>query len=156
MRTKETADVKALLHSPSCHICLATSDREGRVDIAPVGSTFLSSPDTIACLRGPLARTYSNLRENPEAVFLVSNVSRARWFRFFLTGEFRAPFGYRIHARLREERPLTEAEKDRILKKRFGPIARGRGARKIADTLRQILLFDVLEVRDVVPFGGSR
>ncbi|MFA6147460.1 MAG: pyridoxamine 5'-phosphate oxidase family protein [bacterium] len=156
MQEKEIAEVKALLYSWSCYTSLATCDREGRIDIAPVGSAFLPSPDTIACLKGPLARTYANLRENPEAVFLVSNVSKARWFRFFLTGDFRAPFGYRIHVRLREEQPLGEADKDRLLKKRFGLFARGKGARRIAGTLRRILLFDVREVRKVVVFGGSR
>jgi hypothetical protein len=150
------ADVKALLDSWSCYTSLATTDREGRVDVAPVGSTFLPAPDTIACLRGMLARTCSNLRQNPEAVFLVTNVSRSRLIRLFLTGDFGAPFGYRVHVRLRETRALSEREKNRLLDRRFGPFARGKGARRIASSLREILLFDIREVREIVPFTETR
>lgn len=149
--------VDALLRSRSCYTSLATCDRSGQVDIAPVGSAFVPSRDTIACLRGPLARTRSNLAENPDAVFLVSNVSRTRLLKLFLTGTFGAPYGYRIHARFREERPLDDAEKRRLFRSRLGCLARGKGARRIAGLLRQVLVFDVREVREVViPGGGAR
>ncbi len=157
MRDDELRNVKSLLYSHSCYVSLATCDGAGRVDVAPVGSTFLSSPDTIACLRGPLGRSASNLRENPEGVFLLANVSRARLLKLLLMGRFGASYGYRIHVRLREERPISDEEKGRILGKRFGPLARGRGARRIAGLLHRIMIFDVLDVREVaVPSGGAR
>ncbi len=157
MRAEELKDVKTLLYSYSCYVSLATCDGTGRVDVAPVGSTFMPSPDTIACLRGPMGRSASNLRENPEAVFLLANVSRARLLKLFLTGRFGASYGYRVHARLREERPISDEEKGRILGKRFGPLARGKGARRIAGLLHRIMVFDVLDVREVaVPSGGAR
>ncbi len=155
MVEKELADVDALLRSWSCYTSLATCDREGQVDVAPVGSAYVPSRGTIACLRGPLARTRSNLAENPDAVFFVSNVSRTRMLKLFLTGSFGAPYGYRIHARFREERPLDEAEKTRLFKSRFGCLARGKGARRIGGLLHQVLLFDVREVREVVVPGGA-
>lgn len=157
MQEQAIANVNALLRSWSSYTSLATCDRGGHVDIAPVGSTFFPSPDTIACFRGPLAKTRSNLGENPEAVFLVSNVSRTRLLKLFLTGTFGAPYGYRIHARFRDEQPLDEAEKLRLFRSRLGWLVHGRGARRIAGLLHQVLLFDVLEVREVViPYRGAR
>ncbi len=156
VKASEMADVKELLRSSSCYTSLATSDRGGRIDIAPVGSVFLPSPGTIGCLRGPMAASYRNLRENPEAVFLLSNVSRTRLLKLLVTGNFGAPFGYRVHVRLREDRPLEEEEKTRILRRRFGAFAQRKGSRRIARTLNRILLFDIREVREVVVFGGDR
>lgn len=155
MNERQMDDVRKLVLSWGSAVSLGTSDREGRVDVAPVGSTFFPSPGTIAVLRGRLARTHANLRERPEAVFLVSDISLLRWLRFFLTGKFGASFGYRVHVRLKEERELSERERDGILERRFGRLARSKGGRRVASRLRQVLLFEILEVREVVPFGGE-
>lgn len=157
MHEDKLADVDALLRSWSCYTSLATCDRSGQVDVAPVGSAFVPPGDAIACLRGPLAKTRFNLGENPDAVFLVSDVSRTRLLKLFLTGTFGAPYGYRVHARFREERPLAEAEKTGLFRSRLGWLAHGTGARRIAGLLHQVLVFDVREVREVViPRGGGR
>lgn len=141
-----------LFRSRSSAATIATCSRKGEIDIAPVGSAFLHDASTVGLLRGPLSRTYQNLRENPEAVVMVANHNVSRWLRFFLTGKFGASFGYRIHVRLREVKPLPDDQKNEILRGRFGIVAETKGGRKIAGTLRELLLFDILEIREITPF----
>ncbi|ACM20382.1 pyridoxamine-5'-phosphate oxidase-related FMN-binding protein [Geotalea daltonii FRC-32] len=143
--------VKELFHATSSSVSLGTSSK-GELNIAPVGSAFMPDESSIILLRGPLRQTYLNLQENPEAVFLVANKHPFRWLKFFVTGKFGASFGYRIHTRLREVRPVTSAETEAILKKRFGLVAGSRGGRKIQATLKHMMIFDITQIREVTPF----
>lgn len=144
--------IRETLASRSTSVCLGTSNHKGEVNIAPVGSAFMPDDRSIVLLRGPLQQTYINLRENPEAVFMLANNSPGRWIKFFFTGKFGASFGYRIHVRLREEKALTGSDREAVLKKRFGFFAGLKGGRKIEGTLKQMLIFDITKTREIAPF----
>lgn len=144
--------VEELLCARTSAVSLATCGRDGKIDVAPIGSAFWAGERTIGLLRGPLCRTYENLRENPEAVFMVANQSILRRLRFFFTGNM-GTVGYRLHVRLREVRDLPAEEKERILRQRFGIFAGTKGGRRVAGVLRQLMLFEILQVRQIAPFG---
>ena len=147
------AKVKEILHARlSYAVSLATKDKSGEVNIAPVGSAFIASDNTFRMLRGPLKQSYKNLQENQEAVFLAANISLAKWMRFFLSGKFGASYGYRIYVRLKEEKEITDAEKQKVLKECFGFIAGLKGGRKIGSTLNKILVFEIIKIREIAPY----
>ncbi len=49
---------------------LSTANKEGKVDVAYFGSTQMTDENTVVVGLGQ-NRTYSNLRENPHAVFMI-------------------------------------------------------------------------------------
>lgn len=149
MSNPDLTKVKKILHSRLSAVSLGTSDKNGEVDIAPVGSAFLVDDHTIAVLRGPLKKTYKNLQENPEAVFMAVNMAFSKWLKFFLTGEVEC-LGYRIHTRFREEKEVTEDEKKNILRQRFGIFASSKGGTKVIGTIKKMLVFDIIKVREII------
>lgn len=145
MNDFELTKVKEIFHARSSAVSLATSDQRGTVNTAPVGSAIIADGRTVELLRGPLIQTYKNLKENPDAVFMAVNNSVLNWLRFLFTGDFGASYGYRVHTRLREEKEITEEDKLKVLKKRFGFLVGLKGGRKICRTVNKILIFDIIK-----------
>lgn len=116
MSNLRNSEIRGVFHSRSSSVSLGTSSLTGEVNIAPVGSAFMPDDKSIVLLRGPLQQTYENLRANPKAVFMVVNNSPRRWMWFFLTGNFRASFGYRVYATLREEKALKGPDREKVVK----------------------------------------
>ncbi|MFA5882024.1 MAG: pyridoxamine 5'-phosphate oxidase family protein [Eubacteriales bacterium] len=145
----DLARVNEIFNAKGGFISLATSDKEGETNIAPVGSVVFVDEQTLFMLRGPLKQTYKNLKENPNAVFMAVNPNLSNWLKFIFTGKFGASYGYRIYTRLREE---TEIDSNHIKMafKRYGVFARLKGARVIESTLKKVLVFDILNVREIV------
>jgi hypothetical protein len=80
---------------------------------------------------------------------MITDHSVLRWVRFFFTGRYGRPHGWRIHCRLREEVLLGEPYLSEALCTKFGGASRTRGGRAIVATLERVLVFDVHEVREI-------
>ena len=141
---------RAAFNARGQYVGLSTVSAKGDPDLAPVGTAFIRSDGTLAFLHGPLARSYSNLKQDGRAVFMVTDSSLFAWLRFFFTGSYGRAHGWRFHCRLREEIDLVEPYVSECLNAKFGGARNTLGGRQIVATLRRVLLFDVLEVREVI------
>lgn len=132
------------------YVGLATVSMNGEPDLAPVGTAFIRDDGTVVLLQGPLARSYRNLRQDGRAVFMVTDSRLLAWLRFFFTGRYGRSHGWRLHCRLREELDLVEPYVTECLDAKFGGARNTYGGRQIVASLRRALLFDVVDVREVV------
>jgi hypothetical protein len=150
MSTEVAEVVREAFNANGAYVSLATAGADGRPDVAPVGTGVLREDGSVFLLQGPLDRSYANLRANPAAVLMIVDNSLMRWIRFFFTGVYGRPHGWRIHCRLREDLPLQEPYLSEALTTKFGGAKDTKGGRAIAATLHRVLVFDVEEVREVV------
>lgn len=152
------AAAREAFNARGAYVSLATAGADGRPDVAPVGTAVLREDGSLFLLRGPLSRSYTNLRDNPHAVLMITDNSLLRWLRFFFTLEYGRAHGWRVHARLREDVPLAEPYLSEALDIKFGGAKDTKGGKAIAGTLKRVLVFDVEDVREVVwrPASSSR
>lgn len=132
------------------YVSLATVDAAGSPDVAPVGTAFIRNDGSLTLLQGPLDRSYINLGQTGHAVFMVTDSNLLRWLRFFFTKEYGRSHGWRFHCRLREEFDLSEPYLSECLDAKFRGARETPGGRAIVSTLKRVLLFDVVDVRETV------
>lgn len=115
---------------------LSTADREGKVDVAPMGSPRMVDEKTVVM---GLAenRTLANLRENPHAVYMI-----------MLPGEGIFDWkGVRVYMRMKSCETSGEGieRMRREISKAIGEVASG--------MLHAAVTFEVEEVRPIVDMG---
>lgn len=114
---------------------LATSDKEGRVNVAAFGSPALLGEDAMSMMLGD-NRTYANLRENGFGAFLVimhgTTGMGMQGCRLYVSVKSVEDSGDRFDKRMAE------------IRERIG------GA---ADMLKHYVEFDVIEARPILDFG---
>lgn len=130
---------------------MATCDKECCTNIAPVGTAVLLDENTLFVIKGPMQKTYYNLKQNPKAVFMVLNNDPVSWLRFFFTGKFKSPYGFRIYASFKEERNVDN-DCRKLVFDRFGVFGKLKGAKKINKTLEKVLIFKIEDIRKISPF----
>ena len=115
------------------NLLLATSDRKGKVNVAVYGSPKMIDEETVV-LATRECRSYRNLRENPSAVMLVTEV-----------GEIgRQTKGLRLYLE------LVAAETEGALLEGFRKDVAGRAGREAAQAISAAIRFKVTEVRPIV------
>jgi predicted pyridoxine 5'-phosphate oxidase superfamily flavin-nucleotide-binding protein len=65
-----TQEVMGLINGDD-YSYLATASKDGKVNVAIIGSARAVSPDTIAMAAGFMNKSYQNLQENPKATIIV-------------------------------------------------------------------------------------
>jgi predicted pyridoxine 5'-phosphate oxidase superfamily flavin-nucleotide-binding protein len=115
---------------------LSTADRDGKVEVAPMGSPRMVDEKTVVMALAE-NRTLANLRENPHAVYMI-----------MLPGEGIFDWkGVRVYMRMRSCETSGEAidAMRREISKAIGEAAAG--------MLRASVTFEVEEVRPIVDMG---
>lgn len=115
---------------------ISTASKDGRVDSAVYGSPQMLDDRTVVVAFGK-GRTFANLQENPNAVFMIMVPAE----------EVRDWKGIRVYLRMKEyatSGPKLEAYKSQIAK-----IVGEEGA----DMVQVLATFDVVEVRPLIDFG---
>ena len=115
---------------------LSTAGRDGKVDVAPMGSPRMVDEKTVVMALAE-NRTLANLRENPHAVYMI-----------MLPGEGIFDWkGVRVYMRMRSCETSGEAidAMRREISKAIGEAAAG--------MLRASVTFEVEEVRPIVDMG---
>jgi hypothetical protein len=115
---------------------ISTASKDGRVDSAVYGSPQMVDEKTVVVAFGK-GRTFSNLQENPIAVFMIMEPAEEVW-------DWK---GIRVYLRMKEyatSGPKLEAYKSQIAK-----IVGEEGA----DMGQVLATFEVVEVRPLIDFG---
>ena len=115
---------------------LSTADRDGKVDVAPMGSPRMVDEKTVVMALAK-NRTLANLQENPHAVYII-----------MVPGEGIFDWkGVRVYMRMRSCETSGEAidAMRREISKAIGEAAAG--------MLRASVTFEVEEVRPIVDMG---
>jgi uncharacterized pyridoxamine 5'-phosphate oxidase family protein len=85
------------------YVSIATADRDGNPNVAPIGSMRIADDNTVHVLQVSLPKTIKNLRENPKAAFSVSfqhsMLDIRSWFSFF-KGVGNSTLGYQLYGTL--------------------------------------------------------
>jgi hypothetical protein len=118
---------------------LSTSDKSGKVDSAYFGSPRMVDEKTIVMGSGS-NRTLGNLRENPNAVFLIMEPGKS-------VPEWK---GVRIYVTMKE----CETEGPKLDQIRAA-IAEKIGAEAAKKMIHAALTFEVMEIRPLADFGQS-
>lgn len=148
MEINQKSVEELVAHKSTMYVSVATSSKEGKLDIAAVGTAYLPCDGTITMLRGPLNRTYQNLLENPEAVIMAVNTRIGKWIKYFLKGNYQEPMGYRLHVKFVEEREITEDIRHNSIR-RFGSLLKTKGGKRINNSLKKQLVFKIIEIRAI-------
>jgi predicted pyridoxine 5'-phosphate oxidase superfamily flavin-nucleotide-binding protein len=128
---------------------IATCDKDGRPDVAPIGSMRVIDHQTVHVLQGFLPRTMKNLEANPLAAFSVT--LRSSVISDVLNGlrGTTAPMGYRLYGQLEsvdDDRSIVAAEAREIVKR--APWFFRKAFTAFCDkNLRRRLKFRIVEVR---------
>ena len=135
---------------------IATCDAAGNPNVAPIGSMRIVDAQTVHVLQGFLPRTYSNLKENPRAVFAVRiRESMVKELVSFNKPPEKEVLGYRVYGRLERISDSTgdvQKEVDALIPR--VPWLFRKPFRKFCDTnLKRLWVFSLDEVR---PIGGVR
>ena len=115
---------------------ISTASKDGRVDSAVYGSPQMLDDRTVVVAFGK-GRTFANLQENPNAVYMIMEPAEEVW-------NWK---GIRAYLRMKEyatSGPKLEAYKSQIAK-----IVGEEGA----DMVQVLATFDVVEVRPLIDFG---
>jgi hypothetical protein len=115
---------------------LSTSSKSGAVDAAVLGSPQMIDEKTVtvALARG---RTFSNLQENPNAVYIILEPGSGLmdWK------------GIRVYLRMREH--VNSGPKLETYKRQAAEIV----GKEAAEMIKTLATFDITEVRPLVDFG---
>jgi len=132
---KVSEAVKSFLLSEARSNVLATTDRQGKVNVATFGSLQLTDDSSLMVMLGD-NRSYANLRENPYAACMVTLHGK--------TGL--AMEGCRLYLKVRsiEDGGEKWEEAKALIKVRIGAGA---------DMLKHLVWFDILEARPILDFG---
>ncbi|HDP24128.1 MAG TPA: pyridoxamine 5'-phosphate oxidase family protein [Deltaproteobacteria bacterium] len=133
MKVSDT--VKGYLQTEGRSNVLATTDSEGRVNVATFGSFHLADDSTAIVMLGD-NRSYENLQENPFAACMVTLHGK--------TGL--AAQGCRLYLKVRsiEDSGETWEEVKGMVKARIGDAA---------EMLKHLVRFDIMEARPILDFG---
>jgi hypothetical protein len=128
---------------------IATCDREGQPNVAPIGSMRVVNADTVHVLHGMLPRTMKNLEANPRATFSVT-VPMTLWGIIGMIGSRRdAAGGYRLYCRFEgvDTDPDAISQEVQAILRRV-PLFLRRQFRKFCDAnLRRVLKFKIIDLR---------
>lgn len=121
---------------------LATADKNGRPNACLCGSAFMLNDATIACASGFFDRTESNIRETKRAVFMAfKSPTPEFWKHYEETGEQLFASGIRFYCEYKDSTasdPLLGKVRERL---------RGRVGDRVANGMKELWLFKVVEVR---------
>lgn len=145
---KDTLEkLRSLLENRASSVSLGTASKDGKLNIAPVGSASIKDDGMITLFKGPLNRSYTNLKANGDAVIMVVNYSLSKLIKLFFGVVNESP-GYRVYVKLKEERDFSEDD-FRPFKKRLGVFAKSKGWKKIEKSLSKLLVFEIEEIREI-------
>lgn len=131
-------------------VSIATCDKEGFPNVAPIGSMRVVDARTVHVLQGFLPRTLKNLESNPAAAFSITlRTSIVREIWGMLRKGPDAPIGYRIYGRLVEVNDdMTAVRKEtQEMIRRMPWFMRKAFAGFCEKNLRRLLSFEIVEVR---------
>lgn len=114
----------------------STSSKDGKVDSAVYGSPMMIDEKTVTVAMA-MGRTFSNLRENPNAVFMIMELGSG-----ILDWK-----GIRVCLRLREH--ITSGPQLDEYKSRVAKVV----GKQAAEMIKVLATFDVTEVRPLIDFG---
>lgn len=115
---------------------LSTASKDGKVDSAVFGSPNMTDEKTVVIATGK-NRTFSNLQENPYAMFLIMEPG----------ADIMAWKGIRVYLKMKES--ATSGEMLDMIKSQIAKIAGEEGAKMIYATVT----FEIIELRPIVDFG---
>jgi hypothetical protein len=123
---------------------LATSSADGSPNVCLCGTAFMPDADTIVAASGFFDRTDAYLAETGKAVFMaIRPLTAEYWIDYEATGEQPFPAGVRFYCTLRETAtsgPLLDGIRERL---------RPRVGNRVPDGMHDLLVFDVVEVREL-------
>ncbi len=128
---------------------IATCDREGHPNVAPIGSMRVVDADTVHVLHGMLPRTMKNLEDNPRATFSVTIPMTLRGIMGMIGSGSDAASGYRLYCRFEgvDTDPNAVSEEVQAILRRVPLFLRG-PFRKFCDgNLKRVLKFKILDLR---------
>lgn len=114
----------------------STSSKDGKVDSAVYGSPMMIDEKTVTVAMA-MGRTFSNLRENPNAVFMIMELGSG-----ILDWK-----GIRVYLRLREH--ITSGPQLDEYKNQVAKVV----GKQAAEMIKVLATFDVTEVRPLIDFG---
>jgi len=115
---------------------LSTASKDGKVDSAVFGSPNMTDEKTVVIATGK-NRTFSNLQENPYAMFLIMEPG----------ADIMAWKGIRVYLKMKES--ATSGEMLDMIKSQIAKIAGEEGAKMIYAAVT----FEIIELRPLVDFG---
>jgi hypothetical protein len=133
------------------YVNIATADKSGSPNVAPIGSMRIAEDGTIHVLQGFLPRTMKNLREQPKAVFSVCFRKSLLDMILFLKEKDDAALGYQVYSTLRA---VSDSHSD-VLKEAEAissrvPFFMRKPFRKFCDkNLKRLLTFSIDEIREI-------
>ena len=115
---------------------ISTSNKDGKVDSAVVGSPQMADEKTVAVALGK-GRTFANLQENPNAVYLIMEPGK----------EILGWKGIRVYLMMKEA--ITSGQKFDAYKSQMANVV----GEQAADMIKVLVTFEVTEVRPLIDFG---
>ncbi len=115
---------------------ISTSNKDGKVDSAVVGSPQMTDEKTVKVALGK-GRTFANLQENPNATYLIMEPGAG-----ILDWK-----GIRVYLRMKEA--ITSGEKFDTYKSQMAKVV----GEQAAAMIRVLVTFEVTEVRPLIDFG---
>lgn len=130
---------------------IATCDKSGIPNVTPIGSMRVVNDTTVHVLQGHLPKTYSNLKENPRATFVIT--AKFKIFNMLqeLIGKQTEPLGYRVYCHFTgsdDSKEVLEHEFAYLLG-RFPFFLRKFVLSFIKKTLKRLLIFRIEDIREV-------
>ncbi len=129
---------------------IATCDQNGQPNLAPIGSMRITNDGKVHAIYGYLNKTYSNLKENPKATFLIFQMPGLTRF-FDLIREKEEILGYRVYcdyvetinneAKLGKETAHTLMKLPWLMRKPFGKFAK--------KNFKKVWVFRINEIRPI-------
>lgn len=130
-------------------ISIATCDRDGVPNVAPIGSMRIVDEETVHVLQGFLPRTFGNLRQNPRAMFSVC-VRSSLWesLRFFRDRSDSA-LGYQVYCEYTgaDDSKTAVQNESHAISNRVPFFLRGLFLKFCRHHLSRLLKFKIKEVR---------
>jgi hypothetical protein len=130
---------------------IATCDRDGNPNVAPIGSMRIVDDGTVHVLQGFLPRTMQNLKSNPKATFSVC-IRPSFLDLLTLFGEKEDErLGYQVHCELTGTDASKEAvEREyRQIANRAPRIFRKHFLKFCQKNLKRLLTFRITDVREI-------
>lgn len=115
---------------------LSTASKDGKVDSAVFGSPNMIDEKTVVVATGK-NRTFSNLQENPYAMFLIMEPG----------GDIMGWKGIRVYMKMKES--ATSGEMLDMIKSQIAKIA----GEEAANIIHATITFEIIELRPLVDMG---
>ncbi len=115
---------------------ISTSDKDGKVDSAVLGSPQMIDDNTVTVALG-MGRTFANLQENPNAVYMIMEPGAG-----ILDWK-----GVRVYLRMKGH--VTSGPKFDTFKGQMAKVV----GEQAANMIKVLVTFEVTEVRPLIDFG---